>query len=45
MAQVQKISEFLEFTKAGEIVKMESITVPNLSLLNYGTDTMSLEIS
>lgn len=30
MAQVQRISEFLEFTKAGGIVKMESIRVPNL---------------
>lgn len=30
MAQAQRISEFLEFTKAREISKMESITVPNL---------------
>lgn len=31
MAQVQKIAEFLEFLKAEEIVKMENITVQNLS--------------
>lgn len=30
MAQVQKISEFLEFTKAEEIVKMKSIPISNL---------------
>lgn len=45
MAQVQRISEFLSFLKAEEIVKMENITVQNLSFLNYGTDTISLEIS